>query len=77
MPTATTCSGSIAIAGRAGSVGGVSDETIVRHAPTITEAGAVVYVFFLEGALRGAAEFRPEGPLAKTAEAAFSVERHW
>jgi GNAT superfamily N-acetyltransferase len=57
--------------------GAVSDETIIRHAATITEAGAVVYGFFLDGMLRGAAEFRPEGPLAKTAEAAFSVERAW
>ncbi len=57
--------------------GSVSDETIIRHAATITDFGAVVYGFFLEGVLRGAAELRPEGPLAKTAEAAFSIERGW
>ncbi len=57
--------------------GAVSDETIVRHAATITEVGVVVYGFFLDSVLRGAAEFRPEGPLANTAEAAFSVERAW
>lgn len=57
--------------------GAVSDETIIRHSATINDLGAVVYGFFLEGVLRGAAELRPEGPLANTAEAAFSIERGW
>ena len=57
--------------------GAVSDEAIVRHAATIDQPGVVVYGFFLDGVLHGAAEFRPEGLLAKTAEAAFSVERPW
>jgi GNAT superfamily N-acetyltransferase len=57
--------------------GAVSDDTLVRHAATINELGVVVYGFFLEGVLRGAAELRPEGPLANTAEAAFSIERGW
>jgi RimJ/RimL family protein N-acetyltransferase len=57
--------------------GAVSDEVLIRHAATINQFGVVVYGYFLEGVLRGAAELRPEGPLARTAEAAFSIERPW
>jgi GNAT superfamily N-acetyltransferase len=57
--------------------GAVGDETLVRHAATITDMGVVVYGFFLDGTLRGVAEFRPESPLGNTAEAAFSIERPW
>lgn len=57
--------------------GAVSDEIIVRHAASITDFGVVVYGFFLDGILRGAAELRPAGAFAHDAEAAFSIEAPW
>jgi len=57
--------------------GAVSDEIIARHAASITDFGVVVYGFFLDGVLRGAAELRPAGAFADEAEAAFSVEAPW
>jgi GNAT superfamily N-acetyltransferase len=58
--------------------GAVADEVIVRHASTIEETGVVVHGFFLNGVLRGAAEFRREGSLfSHQAEAAFSIEKPW
>jgi GNAT superfamily N-acetyltransferase len=57
--------------------GAVSDDTIARHAASISEFGVVVHGFFLDGELRGAAEFRPLGLLPRQAEAAFSVEMPW
>ena len=38
--------------------GAVSDEVIVRHAETANEFGVVVYGFFVDGVMRGAAELR-------------------
>lgn len=57
--------------------GAVSDESVVRHAATIDGFGVIVYGFFVEGALRGAAELRPDRPFGGSAEAAFSVELAW
>ena len=58
--------------------GAVSDEFITRHAETIREFGVIVYGFFVDGVLRGAAELRPLGPLfSHEAEAAFSIEKDW
>ncbi len=57
--------------------GAVSDEIIARHAASIAGFGVVVYGFFIEGILRGAAELRPAGTFADEAEAAFSVEAPW
>ena len=57
--------------------GAVSDETIARHAASIGALGVVVHGFFLDGALRGAAELRPQSLLSRQAEAAFSVEAPW
>ncbi|MBS0534695.1 MAG: GNAT family N-acetyltransferase [Proteobacteria bacterium] len=58
--------------------GAVSDEFITRHADTIREFGVIVYGFFVDGVLRGAAELRPLGPLfSHEAEAAFSIEKDW
>ncbi|HWE77140.1 MAG TPA: GNAT family N-acetyltransferase [Pseudolabrys sp.] len=57
--------------------GGVGDDFIVQHARSIGAFGVVVYGFFLDGALRGAAELRPAAPFAREAEAAFSIERPW
>jgi hypothetical protein len=54
--------------------GAVSDEFIRRYSGPSALNGAVIYGFFVEGVLRGAAELRL---LARTgeAEAAISVER--
>jgi GNAT superfamily N-acetyltransferase len=58
--------------------GAVSDEVIVRHAATADKVGVVVHGFFVDGVLRGAAEFRHEGSLfSHEAEAAFSIEQPW
>ena len=57
--------------------GAVGDEFIAQHARSIEAFGVVVYGFFLEGTLRGAAELQPAAPFAREAEAAFSVETEW
>ena len=57
--------------------GAVGDDFIAQHARSIGEFGTVVYGFFLDGTLRGAAELRPAAPFARDAEAAFSVEQPW
>jgi GNAT superfamily N-acetyltransferase len=57
--------------------GTVSDDFVARHAATANEAGVVVYGFFHDGVLRGAAELRPLGTFTSEAEAAFSVEQPW
>jgi GNAT superfamily N-acetyltransferase len=56
--------------------GAVSDDYIRSHARDLHDA--VVYGFFVDGTLRGAAELRPVGSW-KTGEgeAAFSVEQSW
>jgi GNAT superfamily N-acetyltransferase len=56
--------------------GAVSDEFILRHAESPTLSGAVIYGFFVDGVLRGAAELRLLEH-AGDAEAALSVERAW
>jgi GNAT superfamily N-acetyltransferase len=58
--------------------GAVADEVIARHAATASGLGVVVYGFFVDGVLRGAAELRQSGSLfSHEAEAAFSIERPW
>ncbi len=58
--------------------GTVSDEFIARHAATAGDFGVVVHGFFVDGALRGAAELCRNGSLfAHEGEAAFSVEQPW
>ena len=58
--------------------GAVSDDFIARHAATANEAGVVVYGFFIDGVLRGAAELRPLGSVfSHEGEAAFSIEQPW
>ena len=58
--------------------GAVSDEVIARHAATAKGLGVVVYGFFVDGVLRGAAELRQNGSLfSHEAEAAFSIEQPW
>jgi GNAT superfamily N-acetyltransferase len=57
---------------------GVSPAFIARHANSIGSAGTVVYGFFVDGQLRGAAELRRMGSsLATEAEVALSVEKPW
>jgi GNAT superfamily N-acetyltransferase len=56
--------------------GAVSDEFIRRYSGPSTLNGAVIYGFFVEGVLRGAAELRLLAR-AGEGEAALSVERAW
>src|SRR5215831_6349305 len=54
--------------------GAVSDEFVRRYAEPSALNGVIIYGFFVDGVLRGAAELRlPE----REAEAALSVERAW
>ena len=58
--------------------GTLADEVIARHAATANGIGVVVYGFFVDGVLRGAAELRQNGSLfSHQAEAAFSIEQPW
>ncbi len=58
--------------------GGVSDAYIRNYVTPSMWLDAVMHGFFVNGTLRGAAEFRPiGGRLSKQAEAAFSVEKDW
>ena len=58
--------------------GAVADEVIARHAATANGLGVVVYGFFVDGVMRGAAELRQNGSLfSHDAEAAFSIEKPW
>jgi hypothetical protein len=56
--------------------GAVSDEFIRLYSGPSTLNGAVIYGFFVEGVLRGAAELRLLAR-AGEAEAALSIERAW
>jgi len=58
--------------------GAVADAVVIRHAVTAGGLGVVVYGFFVDGQLRGAAELRPSGSVFKReAEVAFSIEKDW
>jgi GNAT superfamily N-acetyltransferase len=58
--------------------GGVSDEFISKYVELSNTLDAVIYGFFLDGMMRGAAELRPLGSnLPRQAEAAISVEKPW
>jgi GNAT superfamily N-acetyltransferase len=58
--------------------GAVSDDFIRAYVDISIGLEAVIHGFFVDGALRGAAELRPLGStLAGEAEAAFSIERAW
>jgi GNAT superfamily N-acetyltransferase len=56
--------------------GAVSDEFIGRYAQSSALSGAIIYGFFVNGVLRGAAELRLLEH-AGDAEAALSVEKPW
>ena len=58
--------------------GAVSDEFVRDYADISCGIDALIHGFFIEGALRGAAELRPiRAPIAREAEAAFSIEKPW
>ena len=58
--------------------GAVSDEFVRDYADISFGIDALIHGFFIEGALCGAAELRPIGaPIAREAEAAFSIEQPW
>jgi GNAT superfamily N-acetyltransferase len=55
--------------------GAVADSFVRHHANWAFDPSSVIYGFFADGVLRGAAELRPFG--IGQAEAAFSIERLW
>ena len=58
--------------------GAVSDEFIRDYVEATYRLNAVVHGFFVDGALRGAAELRPLGTvMSRAAEAALSIEPRW
>src|SRR5712691_10381479 len=58
--------------------GAVSDEFIRGYVDILIGLEAAIHGFFVDGALRGAAELRPLGSgFAGAAEAAFSIEAAW
>src|SRR5437763_4800487 len=58
--------------------GTVSDEFVRDYADLSFGIDAIIHGFFVEGALRAAAELRPIGaPITREAEAAFSIEKPW
>lgn len=58
--------------------GAVADEFIENYVATTAGLHTVVHGFFLDGAMRGAAELRPLGPaFTREAEVAFSIETSW
>ncbi len=58
--------------------GGVSDESIHNYVDSPIALDTVMYSFFVDGVMRGAAELRPLGVrFPRQGEAAFSVEKPW
>jgi GNAT superfamily N-acetyltransferase len=58
--------------------GNISDEFLAEYATLATSIDTVIHGFFVNGTMRGAAELRPIGaPIAREAEAAFSIEQPW
>jgi GNAT superfamily N-acetyltransferase len=58
--------------------GDVSDEFLADYATLATSIDTIIHGFFVNGTMRGAAELRPIGaPIAREAEAAFSIEEPW
>ena len=58
--------------------GAVSDDFVRDYAALSLGVDAIIHGFFVDGALRGAAELRPIGtPITREAEAAFSIEKPW
>lgn len=58
--------------------GSVSDDFVHDYAALSFGMDALIHGFFVDGTLRGAAELRSIGaPIAREAEAAFSIEKPW
>jgi GNAT superfamily N-acetyltransferase len=58
--------------------GAVSDDFVRDYARLSLGIDAMIHGFFVDGVLRGAGELRQIGaPLAREAEAAFSIEQPW
>lgn len=58
--------------------GAVSESFIRSYVEISVNLDTIIYGFFLDGILRGAAELRPLGPAFRgEAEAAFSIEKEW
>ena len=58
--------------------GTVSDDFLSNYVDLALGIDTVIHGFFVNGTMRGAAELRPIGkPVAREAEAAFSIERPW
>jgi len=58
--------------------GAVSDQFVRSYADLSLGIGTVIYGFFVNGTMRGAAELRPVGRArARDTEAAFSIEKPW
>jgi GNAT superfamily N-acetyltransferase len=58
--------------------GTVSDDFVRDYADLSFGIDAIIHGFFVDSALRGAAELRPIGtPISREAEAAFSIEKPW
>lgn len=58
--------------------GAVADAVVHRHADRAFGRSHVIHGFFVDGILRGAAELETiAGPMAREAEAAFSLEQRW
>jgi GNAT superfamily N-acetyltransferase len=58
--------------------GGVSDDFIGKYVELANSLDSVVYGFFIDNTMRGAAELRPLGMrFAGETEAAISVEKRW
>jgi GNAT superfamily N-acetyltransferase len=56
----------------------VSDAFLADYATLATNLDTIIHGFFVNGTMRGAAELRPIGaPIAREAEAAFSIEEPW
>ncbi len=58
--------------------GGVSDDFVRKYVDLANSLDAVIYGFFIDNVMRGAAELRPLGMrFVREAEAAISVEKPW
>ncbi len=56
----------------------VQDEFLLGYAHSCNQWDVVIYGYFVDGVMRGAAELRPlSGTTVSEAEAAFSVETEW
>src|SRR5258706_8709920 len=74
--TESTCCAWMAKAGAIGSAAPFPADFIRRYCEPSALSGAIIYGFFVDGVLRGAAELRLLEP-AGDAEVALNIERTW